>query len=238
VITSPIRPRTQRQESGIAAGGRLAHPRNALRRFTFVRHHDTPMASFRPALTEIPQRNQPHWDRPVNSGPRPCLFDVGFPLSGSRDRTSTSDLNVRARHTAATPRATRSAPRRRSLSPPTSPQNSVAPSNNSNDHVNDSPPDNRSPLRPTPSKTTALDSLRGPPDNGVQLHADRPSMPSARHWAAAGRRVPRLAQARPMRPQRRGRDPDPRTRRREGPRPGDRSREDRATRLLQDDVRL
>src|SRR5450432_2264447 len=24
------------------------------------------------------------WDRPVNSGPRPCLFDVGFPLSGSK----------------------------------------------------------------------------------------------------------------------------------------------------------
>ena len=42
------------------------------------------MASFRPALTETPQRNQPHWDRPVNSGPRPCLFDVGFPLSGSK----------------------------------------------------------------------------------------------------------------------------------------------------------
>jgi hypothetical protein len=57
------------------------------------------MASFRPALTETPQRNQPHWDRPVNSGPRPCLFDVGFPLSGLQDRTHTSDLNVRARHT-------------------------------------------------------------------------------------------------------------------------------------------
>jgi hypothetical protein len=73
-------------------------PRNALRRFTFVRHHDASMASFRPALTEIPQRIT-HWDRPVNSGPRPCLFDVGFPLSGSRDRTSTSDLNIRTQHT-------------------------------------------------------------------------------------------------------------------------------------------
>jgi hypothetical protein len=29
-------------------------PRNALRRFTPVRHHDTPMASSRPALTEAP----------------------------------------------------------------------------------------------------------------------------------------------------------------------------------------
>ena len=29
-------------------------PRNALRRFTLVRHHDTPMASSRPALTEAP----------------------------------------------------------------------------------------------------------------------------------------------------------------------------------------
>jgi len=57
------------------------------------------MASSRPALTGIPQRNQPHWDRPVNSGPRPCLFSVGFPLSGSRDRTSTSDLNIRTWHT-------------------------------------------------------------------------------------------------------------------------------------------
>jgi hypothetical protein len=58
------------------------------------------MASFRPALTETPQRiTKPHWDRPVNSGPRPCLFSVGFPLSGLQDRTSTSALNVRAQHT-------------------------------------------------------------------------------------------------------------------------------------------
>ena len=61
------------------------------------------MASFRPALTETPQRNQPHWDRPVNSGPRPCLVSVGFPLSGSRDRTSTSDLNIRTWHTRLVP---------------------------------------------------------------------------------------------------------------------------------------
>nr|MBA3867373.1 MFS transporter [Solirubrobacterales bacterium] len=32
--------------------------------------------------------------RPVNSGPRPCLIDVGFPLLGLQVRTSTSDLNV------------------------------------------------------------------------------------------------------------------------------------------------
>ena len=58
------------------------------------------MASFRPALAEAPQRqNWPHWDRPVNSGPRPCLIDVGFPLSGPRDRTFTSDLNIRTQHT-------------------------------------------------------------------------------------------------------------------------------------------
>ena len=74
-------------------------PRNALRRFTFVRHHDAPMASFRPALTETRQRNRPSTGRPVNSGPRPCLFDVGFPLSGLQDRTYTSDLNIRAQHT-------------------------------------------------------------------------------------------------------------------------------------------
>jgi hypothetical protein len=36
----------------------------------------------------------------VNSGPRPCLIDVGFPLSGSQDRTSTSDLKRHAQHTA------------------------------------------------------------------------------------------------------------------------------------------
>ncbi len=39
-------------------------------------------------------------DRPVNSGPRPCLVDVGFPLSGPQDRTPTSDLKRHAQHTA------------------------------------------------------------------------------------------------------------------------------------------
>jgi hypothetical protein len=36
---------------------------------------------------------------PVNSGPCPCLIDVGFPLSGPQDRTSTSDLKRHAWHT-------------------------------------------------------------------------------------------------------------------------------------------
>ena len=104
MIASPLRP-PARQEQGVAAAGRLAHPRNALRRFTFVRDHNASMASFRPALTEAPQRKQPHWSRPVISGPRPCLFDVRFPLSGLQDRTHTSDLNVRARHTSSALRA-------------------------------------------------------------------------------------------------------------------------------------
>jgi len=58
------------------------------------------MASFGPALAEA-GRCQPTTAtrRPVNSGPRPCLFDVGFPLSGLQVRIYTSDLNVRAWHT-------------------------------------------------------------------------------------------------------------------------------------------
>jgi len=98
VIASPLRPRHDRYRASPPGAGSPT-PRNALRRFTFVRHHNASMASFRPALTEAPQRKQPHWDRPVNSGPRPCLFDVGFPLSGLQDRTHTSDLNTRAQHT-------------------------------------------------------------------------------------------------------------------------------------------
>ena len=43
------------------------------------------MASFRPALTEAPQRmTEPHWDRPVNSGPRPCHLMLDSPYQGSR----------------------------------------------------------------------------------------------------------------------------------------------------------
>ena len=53
--------------------------------------------------------NKPHWDRPVNSGPRPCLIDVGFPQSGPRDRTSTSDLKRHAWHTAQAPSSGRTA---------------------------------------------------------------------------------------------------------------------------------
>jgi hypothetical protein len=120
VITSPIRPR-DRQEQGIAAGGQLTHPKDALRRFTLVRNHDTPTASFRPALTEAPQRKQPHWDRPVNPEPRPCLINVGFPLSGSQDRTSTSDLKRHAQHTATAYGLRSTQPDRTpSYSPPTS----------------------------------------------------------------------------------------------------------------------
>jgi hypothetical protein len=94
VTASPLRPR-DRQGSGITAAGRLAHPRNAFRRFTSVRHHGASTASSRPALTEA-RRHQPtaSASRPVNSGPRPCLIDVGFPLSGPQDRTHTSDLNA------------------------------------------------------------------------------------------------------------------------------------------------
>jgi len=104
-ITPPLRPR-DRQEPGIAAGGQLTHPRNALRRFTLVRNHNAPMASFRHALTEAPQRqSRPHWDRPVNSEPRPCLFSVGFPLSGPQVRTSTSDLIRHALRTSLRPTA-------------------------------------------------------------------------------------------------------------------------------------
>ena len=36
----------------------------------------------------------------MNSGPRPCLISVGFPLSGPQVRTHTSDLKQHARHTA------------------------------------------------------------------------------------------------------------------------------------------
>ena len=96
MITSPIRPR-DRQEQGIAAAGRLTLPKDALRRFTLVRNHNAPMASSRHALTEAPQRStKPHWDRPVNSEPRPCLISDGYPLSGSQIRTSSSDLTRHA----------------------------------------------------------------------------------------------------------------------------------------------
>jgi len=98
VATTPF----ARQVSGFAAAGQVSQPTEALRRFTLVRDHDASMASSRHALAEAPQRmTKPHWDRPVNSGPRPCLFDVGFPLSGLQDRAHTSDLKRHARHASA-----------------------------------------------------------------------------------------------------------------------------------------
>jgi hypothetical protein len=97
-ITSPIRPR-DRHQPGVAAAGQFTHLRNALWRFILVRNHNASVASFRPALTEARQHNQPSASRPVNSGPRPCLLDVRFPLSGPRVRTFTSDLIRYARHT-------------------------------------------------------------------------------------------------------------------------------------------
>ena len=105
MTTSPLRPRDQRQESGIAARGQLTHPRNALRRFTFVRHHDASRsrAPFRHALTGAGRqagRDQPPSGHPVNPGPRPCLR-CWIPPNGLQVRTHTSDLNVRARHTPA-----------------------------------------------------------------------------------------------------------------------------------------
>ena len=49
-----------------------------------------------------PNRNQPPTSRPVNPGPRPCLIDVGFPLSRPRYKTSTSRSQRHARHTRST----------------------------------------------------------------------------------------------------------------------------------------
>ena len=88
------------------------------------------MASSRPALTEVPQRNQPHWDRPVNSGPRPCLFSVGFPLSGLQDRTSTSDLNIRTQHTHSPSRYALGPVTTVAASPPTAGSGNIQTNNN------------------------------------------------------------------------------------------------------------
>jgi len=52
-------------------------------------HKNSLVAGVLPASGGTPQVS-----RPVNSGPRPCLFDVGFPLLGLQVRTFTSDLNV------------------------------------------------------------------------------------------------------------------------------------------------
>jgi hypothetical protein len=94
VIASPLRPPAP-TGTGHRCHEPARPPRAPSRRFTLVRHHRASTASSRPALTEA-HRRQPTApaDRPVNSGPRPCLIDVGFPLSGPQDRISTSDLNV------------------------------------------------------------------------------------------------------------------------------------------------
>ena len=59
--------------SGIAPAGQLTHRRNALRRFTLVRNHNAPMASFRHVLTEAPQRQTgPPWTaRELRAAPLP-----------------------------------------------------------------------------------------------------------------------------------------------------------------------
>ena len=93
MITSPIRPPAP-TGTGHRCHGPTRPPKTALRRFTLVRDHNAPTASSRHALTEPRRHNQPPANRPVNSGPRPCLISVGFPLSGLQDRTLTSGLNA------------------------------------------------------------------------------------------------------------------------------------------------
>jgi hypothetical protein len=56
VIASPIRPRSTDRNGASLPRASSPHPRNALRRFTFVRHHNASTASFRPALTETRPR--------------------------------------------------------------------------------------------------------------------------------------------------------------------------------------
>ena len=91
VANTPPGPTT---ETGLRCRRPACPPDDALRRFTCVRNHHASTASSRPALTEARQPIRAPANRPVDSGPRPCLIDVGFPLSGPQDRTSTSDLNV------------------------------------------------------------------------------------------------------------------------------------------------
>ena len=55
----------------------------------------------------------------MNSEPRPCLIDVGFPLSGSQDSTSTSDLKRHAQHTAYGSLRSRADTQARSITPTT-----------------------------------------------------------------------------------------------------------------------
>ena len=93
MIASPLRPR-DRQESGIAAARPARPPRNALRRFTFVRHHDAPMASFRPALTEAPQR------QPAALGPPGQFRAAPLPLQCwvPPVRVPGQDFHLRSQH--------------------------------------------------------------------------------------------------------------------------------------------
>jgi hypothetical protein len=61
-------------------------PRNALRRFTLVRHHNTPMASSRPALTEAPAAHNQAALETARSIPGRALASsmLDSPYQGSR----------------------------------------------------------------------------------------------------------------------------------------------------------
>ena len=68
---------------------------SALRRFTLVRHHDTPMASFRPALTEAPAaHNQPHWGPPGQFRAAPLPLQCWIPPV----RAPGQDFHLRSQH--------------------------------------------------------------------------------------------------------------------------------------------
>jgi hypothetical protein len=73
------------QESGIAATSRLTPPTDALRRFTFVRDHHAPTASFRPALTEA-HSAKPQHQQTARSLPGRALASsmLGSPCQGPR----------------------------------------------------------------------------------------------------------------------------------------------------------
>lgn len=59
-----------------------------------LRRHHAPTASFRPALTETDRRQTPPpTSRPVQFRTAPLPHRCWVPLSGSQDKTSTSDLN-------------------------------------------------------------------------------------------------------------------------------------------------
>ena len=98
MIASPPRPR-HRQEPGIAAAGRLAHrgtPDGASLSFATTTHL-WPLPD--PPSQKPPQRNQPHWRPPDQFRAAPLPRQCRVPPSGSRDRTPTSDLNIRTWHT-------------------------------------------------------------------------------------------------------------------------------------------